>query len=229
MPKKDYYSVLWVQRDASEIEIKKAYRKLAMQYHPDRNKGDSKNAEKQFKAVTEAYETLSDSKKRKQYDTFWSTDSQGFWWGSQGFEWFDPSMFTGGFSQAGKGSWYGFWGGFEDLFEAFGWGGRAREKTTTRESPQPDRGNPLDVEVSKEIPYLDFILGTTIQIETVYNKQLTLKIPPYSRPGTKFRIRWKGRIEGSQTGDILVNVDPKMPTELSPEIIRLLESIRHLV
>ena len=47
----------------------------------------------------------------------------------------------------------------------------------------------MDVEVQKEIPYLDFILGTTIQIETVYNKQLTLKIPPYSKPGTKFRIR----------------------------------------
>ena len=66
MAKRDYYEVLGVIKSASPDEIKKAYRKLAMQYHPDRNEGDQ-NAEERFKAVSEAYAVLGDKKKRKQY------------------------------------------------------------------------------------------------------------------------------------------------------------------
>lgn len=65
----DFYSVLGVSKTATEADIKKAYRKLAMKHHPDKNKGD-KSSEKKFKEINEAYETLSDPKKRKQYDTF---------------------------------------------------------------------------------------------------------------------------------------------------------------
>ena len=71
---KDYYSVLEIKKGASDDKIKKAYRKLAMQYHPDRNKGDT-NAENKFKDVSEAYAVLSDKKKRQQYDQF---GSEGF-------------------------------------------------------------------------------------------------------------------------------------------------------
>ena len=67
--KKDYYELLGVGRSASDEEIKKAYRKLALQYHPDRNPGD-KQAEEKFKEVSEAYSVLSDSQKRSQYDQF---------------------------------------------------------------------------------------------------------------------------------------------------------------
>ena len=66
--KKDYYNVLGVKSDASRDEIKKAYRKLALKYHPDRNKSDS-SAEQKFKEITEAYEILSDSNKREMYDS----------------------------------------------------------------------------------------------------------------------------------------------------------------
>lgn len=69
MKAKDYYASLGVPKTATETEIKKAYRKLAMQHHPDRTKGD-KVSEQKFKEITEAYEVLSDIKKRKQYDTF---------------------------------------------------------------------------------------------------------------------------------------------------------------
>ena len=69
---RDYYQVLGVNKGASEAEIKKAYRKMAMQYHPDRNQGN-KEAEEKFKEVNEAYAVLSDKKKRKEYDTFGST------------------------------------------------------------------------------------------------------------------------------------------------------------
>ena len=70
---KDYYSVLGLKKRASEDEIKKAYRKLAMQYHPDRNK-DDKKAENKFKDISQAYAVLSDKKKRQQYDQFGSED-----------------------------------------------------------------------------------------------------------------------------------------------------------
>lgn len=75
MPEKDYYKILGVNKNAGDDEIKKAYRKLAMKYHPDRNKGD-KSAEEMFKKVSEAYAVLSDKEKRKQYDTFGASGFQ---------------------------------------------------------------------------------------------------------------------------------------------------------
>ena len=70
MAKRDYYEVLGVQRDASEADLKRAYRKLAMKYHPDRNQDDSKSAELKFKEAKEAYEVLSNSDARARYDRF---------------------------------------------------------------------------------------------------------------------------------------------------------------
>lgn len=95
MAQKDLYSVLGVAKSATQDEIKKAYRKLAMQYHPDKNKGDKK-AEERFKEISAAYEVLGDEKKRKQHDAFGSTGGGG----AQGFS------------------------GFEDIFSQFGGGGR---------------------------------------------------------------------------------------------------------
>ncbi|HBG38961.1 MAG TPA: molecular chaperone DnaJ, partial [Clostridiaceae bacterium] len=81
---KDYYEILGVDKNASDEDIKKAFRKLAIKYHPDKNPGD-KNAEEKFKEVNEAYQVLSDPKKRAQYDQFGTADFNG-----QGF---DPSGF----------------------------------------------------------------------------------------------------------------------------------------
>ena len=111
MAKRDFYEVLGLAKGASEDEIKKAYRKLAMKYHPDRNQGDkAKEAEEKFKEVKEAYEMLSDPKKRQAYDQF-------------GHAGVDPNMGGGG---AG-----GFGGGFADAFgdifgDIFGQGGGRR-------------------------------------------------------------------------------------------------------
>lgn len=98
----NFYEILWVSKDASKDDIKKAYRKLAMQYHPDRNKWD-KQAEEKFKEINEAYSTLSDDNKRQQYDMFWKA-----WWNpfSWGFSWWVDvdlwDIFESFF-------WWGFW------------------------------------------------------------------------------------------------------------------------
>ena len=97
--KRDYYEVLGVGKSADEKEIKKAYRKLAMQYHPDRNP-DNKEAEEKFKEINEAYEVLSDENKRRTYDQFGHEGVNG----------------QGGFGGQGFGGFSGGAGGFEDIF-----------------------------------------------------------------------------------------------------------------
>jgi molecular chaperone DnaJ len=90
----DYYKVLGVDKNASQDEIKKAFRKLAQQYHPDKPTGD----EKKFKEANEAYSVLSDPQKRQQYDTFGSADAGAGFGGGQGFGGFDFSGFQGNFN-----------------------------------------------------------------------------------------------------------------------------------
>ena len=110
--KRDYYEVLGVQKSASADEIKKAYRKAAMKYHPDRNPGD-KEAEAKFKEVGEAYEVLSDDSKRQRYDQF-------------GFAGVDPNYGGGGNGPYGAGfSGFGDFGDLGDIFGEFFGGGRS--------------------------------------------------------------------------------------------------------
>ena len=122
--KRDYYEVLGVQKSATAEEIKKAYRKAAMKYHPDRNPGD-KEAEAKFKEVGEAYEVLSDDSKRQRYDQF-------------GFAGVDPSYGGGGNGPYGAGfSGFGDFGDFGDIFGEFFGGGRS---SRGRQQNSPRRG-----------------------------------------------------------------------------------------
>lgn len=125
MAKRDYYEVLGVEKNASEAEVKKAFRRLARQYHPDVNQGD-KTAEEKFKEINEAYEILSDPDKRKRYDQFGHAGN-------------DPNAGFGGFGGAGD------FGGFGDIFDMFfGGGGR------TSQGPQQGSDVRLDIGLSFE-------------------------------------------------------------------------------
>ncbi len=141
---KDYYTVLGVQKNASEDDIKKAFRTLAHKYHPDKKGGD----EAKFKEASEAYAVLSDKKKRAEYDTYGKTFSGGG--GAGGFGGFDFSNFAQGF-----GGFQGFQDGhgvefdLGDIFgEFFGGGGGRRAK----------RGRDISMDI--EIPFRDSIFGT---------------------------------------------------------------------
>jgi molecular chaperone DnaJ len=142
---KNYYEILGVQKGASEDEIKKAFRKLAQQYHPDKKGGD----EKKFKEVSEAYAILSDKSKRAQYDQFGQYQAGGQQGGfGGGFEGFDFSQFQGGFGGGG----FQFNGQEFDLGDIFGevfGGGRNR---------QASRGR--DVSIDIELTFKESILGT---------------------------------------------------------------------
>ncbi len=91
--KRDYYEVLGVNKNATDDELKKAYRKLAKKYHPDANPDNKSEAEKKFKEVNEAYETLSDSQKRKMYDQFGPDGPQGFGGAGRTFWWTEWLLF----------------------------------------------------------------------------------------------------------------------------------------
>jgi molecular chaperone DnaJ len=113
MPKKDYYDVLGVSKDASQDDIKRAYRKMALKHHPDRNKENKKEAEDKFKEISEAYEVLSDSQKRARYDQFGHegvrSDFGGGGFGWQNFTHFEDLQDI-----------FGSFGGLDDIFESFG-------------------------------------------------------------------------------------------------------------
>jgi molecular chaperone DnaJ len=154
---KDYYRTLGVKREAGDDEIRKAYRRLARKCHPDLNPGD-KAAEERFKQVQEAYDILSDPKKRKMFDQFGFYSEQGFPGGQQG------APFPGGFNFGGfdfgeafpGGQQQGFGGGFSDLFSQF-FGRRGGQA-----APQPEKGS--DLEYSLDIGFWDSIRGTQVRL-----------------------------------------------------------------
>ena len=148
MAKRDYYEVLGVPKGVSKDEIKKAYRKLAIQYHPDRNPGN-KDAEERFKEATEAYEILGDDKKRQAYDQFGFAGVEGMGGGGQAH---DFSTVFRDFEDI-------FGGEFGGIFSSFFGGGGSRRRSG---SSSVQRG--ADLRYNLEIPFTDAVFGTKIEI-----------------------------------------------------------------
>ncbi|MGL4768850.1 MAG: DnaJ domain-containing protein [Mycoplasmoidaceae bacterium] len=159
MANSDYYKILGVEKNATQQEIKKAFRKKAMEFHPDRNK--SSNAEEEFKKINQAYEVLNDENKRKTYDQFGAEAANGNFSGGQGgfngFSGFEDifSKFTGSSSSSS--------GGFDDIFSSFFGGSSKRSSRHSNESN-------LDIHVEIEVPFVKVIKGGKEVFSYKYNK-----------------------------------------------------------
>jgi len=201
MPAKDYYDILGVKKNATDDEIKKAYRNLAKKHHPDRNKGN-KEAENKFKEISEAYAVLSDKEKREQYDRLGREAFSGASpFGAGGF---DFSQFAEQFSRASGrgrpgGRRAGGPAGFTDIFSDL-FGGAEMG---------PERGG--DVEAELTIDFRDAVLGTTMDLR-VNGSSIKVKIPEGVADGQRIRLRGKGApgMNGGPPGDlnVLVHVRP---------------------
>jgi DnaJ-class molecular chaperone len=200
---RDFYDVLGVSRSASEEEIKKAYRKLANKYHPDRNPGD-KEAEAKYKEVSNAYDVLSDPEKKKQYDMFGAVGPGGFTGGGGGGGF--PGGFTGNVDPAAAeelfrtmfGGGGGPGGGF-DLGGMFG-GGGGRRKTRGRQQAQAP-----DVETDVRVPFLTAAQGGTVSI-AVGGRTIDVKVPAGIEEGKKLRV--PAAATGSADVYLKVHIDP---------------------
>jgi len=296
----DYYKILGLNKDVSDGEIKKAYRKLAMKYHPDHTKGD-KSAEEKFKKISEAYAVLSDKEKRKEYDTFGSEGFHQRFSQEDIFRGFDFGDIFREFgigggdysSRRSGGTRFSFGGG-----QGFNFGGgqqQARMKgsdlvyelsltlqevatgtskiitlqhqgesenltvkipaglisgkklrLTGKGNPSPYGGpsgdlyiksqvlnDPLysvenqDLYLNRELKVSEALLGTTIAVPTITDKQLSLKIPPGTKHGTKMRLPGHGlpAMKGNIKGDLFVRILINVPKQLNEEQTKLVEEL----
>lgn len=210
---KDYYKILGVEKTATKEEISKAFRKLAVKYHPDKNP-NNKAAEEKFKEITEAHEVLSDPEKRKKYDALGANWNQYQSTGG-GFEDFF-SQFGG--TRRGSGTTYEFsgdfgdllsgtGGGFSDFFESF-FGGRGRQ-TKSGFGSQGFQSKPtgVDVEADLHITLEDAFNGSERQI-SIDGKKLKIQINPGTSDGQKLRLKSLGRssVQGGTKGDLYINI-----------------------
>ena len=213
MPERDLYEILGVPRTASTEQIKKAYRRLAKQYHPDVNPGN-KGAEEKFKEVTAAFEVLSDESKRKLYDEF-GPDSlrSGFdekraeeyrRWRRQGAPPGAMPFDFGDFSTVDVGDYGAF--DFGTIFgDLFGGMGGARPRTRARRATGPSAGAHAEAEI--EIPLREAVLGAEREIR-LEGRTLRVKIPAGVADSSQIRLAGQGErgANGGPSGDLFLRV-----------------------
>ncbi len=276
--KSDYYDILGISKDSSAEEIKRAYRKQALEWHPDKHKYNKEVAEKRFKEINQAYQILSDSEKRRAYDQFGHTAfSPG---GAPGFGTAGPfgqtgrwGPFTYTYTSTGGSPFAGF--DFGDPFEIFEQffsgaspfrrsriprysltidfmeavkgvekeieiGGRKRKIKIPAGVDDGTRINfrdfilslnvkphdiferdGSDIFVRVNIPYSLAALGGNIEVPTINDGEIKLKIRPGTQPGTMIRLRGKGIVQLRGRGDQYVRINIAVPSRLSRQQKRL--------
>jgi len=303
MPGKDYYKILGVSKSASPEEIKKAYRKLALKYHPDHNKGNN-SAEAMFKEISEAYAVLRDPEKKKQYDMFGAEGFHNKFTQEDIFKGFDlGSIFRefgfggGGRGQNPFGQMYGGTGGFgqggrgfqghnqgtkgqnlvyelpmtlEELCKptsktiAYQIDGRQErvsvkvpagikggQKLRLQGKGQPGlfggppgdlyvqikelahtsfRRENTDLYINQKIRFSDAVLGTEIEVPTIEQKILKLKIPPGTQDNAKFRLKGHGMPlnNGSGKGNAYLEINIEVPKKLTKKQKSLMASLKEV-
>ena len=211
MQYKDYYQILGVDKKATTDEIKRAYRKLAMKYHPDRNPGN-KSAEEKFKEINEAHEVLSDPKKRERYDqlgnSYQDWQQRG---GSDGsFRWEDWT------SAQGAGGTRVNMDNLGDIFEEMGFsdffnsifGGMGGTASGTRRA-QSRTAQPLIYEQPVSINFQESYSGAERLFQIGDNK-IEVKIPAGAKTGTKVRVAGAGPQQGNRRSDLYLVIDVKL-------------------
>lgn len=222
---KDYYQLLGVDRSATQDELKKAFRKLSREYHPDVNQNPS--AEDRFKEINEAYEVLKDPQKRKQYDMFGANYRHG--------QQFDPSAYAGGgfdfssiFGGAAGGAPRGRQGGagrsaaFSDFFEAFFGAKQKQAQWASQGNPGAAKGEDLETKLTLSLEELYHGGSKKIAIDLEGRgkpSELTIKIPPGTKDGMKIRLTGKGRPSrmGGPAGDLLLSVEVRRTPDAQVE------------
>lgn len=203
----DLYQILGVSRDASKEEIKKAHRKLALKYHPDKNP-DDKVAREKFKRIQEAYDVLSDEEKRAAYDRygadFEKIRSTGYQPGAAGFEGLDLEQIFGG--RGGHTQFEGFSDFFEQLMGGGGGAGRGRRAPggARRRGPAPPQRG-ANVRHELEIPLQTAVTGGKTEFY-LNNEKIAVTIPPGVDNGSKIRLRERGQPSpnGGPPGDLIL-------------------------
>lgn len=227
MSQKDYYKILGVAESAAEGDIKSAYRKLALKFHPDKNPG-SKTAEEKFKEISEAYYVLSDKKRREEYDLMRKGGFSGSYQGAQGF---DPgdfmNFFRSGGARAGAGSGggrgAGGYGAFEDILgdllrgtgqrggqQSFYYSGGGSGAGGGFDGVEGDREE-TDIQTEVAVPAALAQKGGEVKFKTRSGQQFTVKVPAGIKDGQKLRLAGQGRECRccGKNGDLLVQIRVK--------------------
>lgn len=213
---KDFYKVLGVDKTASDAELKKTYRKLARQFHPDSNPGDAA-AENRFKEISEAYSVLSDKEQRQEYDQVRAMGSGArFTAGGGGQGGGFEDVFGGMFGQQGGGQRVRFGqggggaGGFEDIlggmFGGGAGGGFGQPSGGYRGFGGPTKGR--DVTATTTLDFTTAIAGDTVKLSQGNGRPVNVRIPAGVADGQKIRLRGRGEPspDGGESGDLVVTV-----------------------
>jgi curved DNA-binding protein len=198
---KDYYSILGITKSATEEEIKKAFRKMAVKYHPDKNPG-SKEAEEKFKEVNEANEVLGDPEKRKKYDRYGANWNQFNGAGQQGAHQYQPGSGGQSYYEGDSDDFYGQGRDFSDLFGDFFAGGQSAGGSRSKKARKGQ-----DYRSEMTIGLEEAFTGTS-RIITLNEQKIRITLKPGSHEGLIIRLAGKGApgANGAAAGDLYITI-----------------------